>query len=145
MEPLELVFRVGCIPTHAFEVWTEGMGTWWPASHTVAGVPGTRMTFEGRVGGRVFERSPDGTEVDAGEVVAWDPPHRVAYTWHLMFDCADATDVEITFTASDDGTEVRITHSGWERLGAPGEERRRRNEAGWTGVFEHYRKAAERG
>ena len=44
------------------------------------------MTFECRPGGRIFERTPDGVEHDWGEVLAWEPPHRLAYLWHLGSD-----------------------------------------------------------
>jgi hypothetical protein len=28
-----------------------------------------------------------------GEVLAWEPPHRLVYLWHLMFDRSEATEV----------------------------------------------------
>ena len=45
-------------------------------------------------------------------------------------------------TPVPEGTRVRIQHRGWEHLGAAAEERRDRNRRGWTGVIEHYRRAA---
>ena len=71
----------------------------------------------------------------------WEPPQRLVYLWHLRFDRSDATEVEITFTGGDE-TAVTIVHSGWERLGAVGPERRERNERGWAGLVPHYRDAA---
>jgi uncharacterized protein YndB with AHSA1/START domain len=71
----------------------------------------------------------------------WEPPHRLAYLWHLRFDRADATEVEVSFEPAGGGTAVTIVHRGWERLGAAAEERRERNKRGWAGVFEHYRRA----
>jgi hypothetical protein len=47
--PLRLSFEVGCRPQAAFRLWTEAIGTWWPADHTVSGDPAT-VVFEGRVG-----------------------------------------------------------------------------------------------
>jgi uncharacterized protein YndB with AHSA1/START domain len=78
-------------------------------------------------------------------VLVWEPPYRLAYLWHLRFDRADATEVEVTFAAAGDGTAVSIVHRGWERLGAKGPERRERNRKGWAGVTEHYRRACEAG
>ena len=51
-------------------------------------VVGTRLvvTFESRPGGRIFERTPEGVEHDWGEILAWEPPHRLAYRWHLGTD-----------------------------------------------------------
>ena len=73
----------------------------------------------------------------------WDPPRRLVYLWHLRFDRADATEVEVTFAAAGTGTAVRIEHRGWERLGAVAEERRDRNLRGWSGVVEHFRAIAD--
>jgi len=98
--------------------------------------------FEPHTGGRIFERTSEGAEHDWGEVVGWEPPHRLAYLWHLRFDRADATEVEVTFAGDEDQTTVTIVYSGWERLGAEGPGRRERNERGWADVLEHYRRAA---
>jgi hypothetical protein len=73
-------------------------------------------------------------------VLACDPPNRLAYLWHLRFDRSDATEVEVTFTPAPTRTEGRIVHTGWERLGAKGPERRERNRKGWAGVTAHFRR-----
>jgi hypothetical protein len=49
------------------------------------------------IGGRIYERTRDGTEIDWGEITVWEPPTRLAYRWHIRRDRADATDVEIPF------------------------------------------------
>ena len=138
MEPLELRFTVGCSPEHAFDVWATRTSLWWPSGHSVSADPGLTVTFEPRPGGRIFERTPGGTEHDWGEVLDWEPPRRLRYLWHLRFDRADATEVEIVFAPAAEGTEVTIVHRGWERLGAMGPERRARNERGWAGLIPHY-------
>jgi uncharacterized protein YndB with AHSA1/START domain len=141
MEPLELSFSVDCSPEHAFEVWATRTSLWWPHGHSVSADPGLTVTFEPRPGGRIYERTPDGSEHDWGEVLVWEPPHRLRYLWHLRFDRADATEVEIAFAPAADGTAVTITHRGWERLGAKGPERRERNQRGWGGLIPHYQQA----
>ena len=143
-EPLELGFTVDCAPEDAFELWARRTTMWWPSGHSVSADPGLTVTFEPHVGGRIFERTPDGAEHDWGEVLAWEPPGRLAYLWHLRFDRSDATHVEVTFEPDGERTAVRIVHSGWERLGAKGEERRERNRRGWAGVLEPYRAACAR-
>ena len=60
IEPLRLAFEVDCEPDHAFMVWTERIGQWWPADHTASGQPSLRVVLEGRVGGRIFERTEEG-------------------------------------------------------------------------------------
>lgn len=142
-EPLRLSFAVGCSPAQTFELWTARTSSWWPKSHTVSAQPGVEIIIEPEVGGRIYERTPDGQEHDWGQVIGWEPPHRIAYLWHLRQDRADATEVEITFAAGDPaGTAVSIEHRGWERLGARGPERRRQNEHGWDSLLPHFTAAA---
>jgi len=138
MEPLELAFTVACPPAHAFAVWAERTSLWWPQGHSVSGEAELSVTFGPRPGGRIFERTPAGDEHDWGEVLEWEPPRRLAYLWHLRQDRADATRVEISFAAADEGTAVTIVHSGWERLGSRGEGLRERNQRGWGGLIPHF-------
>jgi len=103
--------------------------------------PAAEIVFEPHVGGRLFERTPAGREIDWGEVTAWEPPTSLAYLWHLRCDRADATDVEVRFVDRGKGTLVEIEHSGWERLGADGATSRERNRSGWGGMLPHYQEA----
>jgi hypothetical protein len=139
IEPLRLSFVVACSPTAAFRTWTEATTMWWPADHTTTGAPGSTITFEPFVGGRVYERTAAGEEIDWGEILTWEPPGRLAYLWHIRADRADATEVEITFAPEDErACRVAIEHRGWERLGARGEVRREANRRGWGGLLPHY-------
>jgi uncharacterized protein YndB with AHSA1/START domain len=141
-EPLSFSFEVDCAVDHAFAVWTSGIGTWWPADHTVTGEDGLRVVLEGRPGGRIYERTASGAEHDWGEITAWEPPRRLAYSWFLRADRADATDVTVRFSPAGAGrTRVDIEHAGWERLGDRGAAWRERNQGGWTTLFPHYRAA----
>jgi uncharacterized protein YndB with AHSA1/START domain len=141
VEPLLLEFTVACPVERAFDLWARETSRWWPAGHSVSADPGLSVTFEPRRGGRIYERTPDGAEHDWGEVLVWEPPHRLEYLWHLRFDRSDATEVAVTFAEAGEETSVSIIHRGWERLGAAGPERRERNRRGWAGVAEHYREA----
>jgi uncharacterized protein YndB with AHSA1/START domain len=142
-EPLRFTVDVACPVAHAFAVWTAGIGSWWPADHTVSAEPGLLVVLDGRVGGRIYERTAAGVEHDWGEVTVWEPPSRLAYSWFLRADRADATDVEIRFEDAGHGTaRVRIEHTGWERLGTRGPGWRDRNAGGWTTLLPHYRAAA---
>jgi uncharacterized protein YndB with AHSA1/START domain len=141
-DPIELSFTVACDQERAFGVWARRAAMWWPAGHTRSGDPATVVTFEPGEGGRIYERTPAGAEYDWGRIVAWEPPGRLVYTWHLGAPGPeDATEVTVTFTADGDATLVRIVHRGWDLLGAGGPERRRRNEGGWAGLLPHYRQA----
>jgi uncharacterized protein YndB with AHSA1/START domain len=143
IEPIRLSFEVDCPVDHAFEVWTGRIAQWWPIDHTVSAEDDLTVVLEGRPGGRIFERRRSGVEHDWGEVTIWEPPSRLGYTWHLNGDRSDATDVVIRFIARGDAsTRVEIEHSGWERLGADGENWRNRNEGGWATLLPHYVRAA---
>ena len=137
LPPLRTSFSVACSPATAFETWTQRFGSWWPADHTVTGRP-ELVSLEPRLGGRIHERGPDGTEHEWGEVTVWEPPHRLGYLWHLRRDRADATDVEITFVERDGSTLVEIEHRGWERLGTDGPVWRERNRDGWSTLLPHF-------
>jgi hypothetical protein len=139
LEPVELSFEVACSPEHAFRVWTADIASWWPADHSVSGEAGLDVVLEGRVGGRIYERTAAGDEHEWGEVTAWEPPVRFGYLWHLRRDRADATQVDIRFTSAGGGaTRVNIEHTGWERLGSDGPTWRDRNLGGWRTLLPHY-------
>jgi uncharacterized protein YndB with AHSA1/START domain len=141
-DPLRLTVDVACSTDHAFRVWTAEIARWWPADHTVSGADDSTVVLEGRVGGRIYERTADGAEHDWGEVTVWDPPARLGYSWFLRTDRADATDVEIRFVpGADGGTRVEIEHAGWERLGERGPAWRERNLGGWSTLFPYFRSA----
>jgi uncharacterized protein YndB with AHSA1/START domain len=145
-EPIRLAFEVDCPPATAFRTWTARASTWWPGDHSVSSERGLQVVFEERVGGRVFERTPSGVEHDWGRVTAWDPPSRLAYTWHLRVAPEDATDVEIRFIgAGDRRTRIEIEHRGWDRLNDRALPRREDNRLGWMSVFPHFVGAIERG
>jgi hypothetical protein len=143
--PLRMSFDVACSVEHAFDVWTAGIGTWWPRDHTTTGNADV-VVLESGVGGRIYEREPDGVEHDWGEVTTWEPPARVTYSWHLGRDRADAGEVDIRFTAQGERTtRVEIEHRGWERAGGAGDEWRTRNLAGWQTVTPHFIAAIAKG
>ena len=145
-EPLSMSFDVACSPEHAFAVWTAGISSWWPRDHTVTGRADLAVVLQGRVGGRIYERTPDAVEHDWGEVTVWEPPKRLVYLWHIGQDRSDATEVEIHFAAHGSAaTRVEIEHRGWQRLGAAGEERRAQNRGGWEALLPHFLAAIAKG
>ena len=143
IEPIRLAFEVDCPVDHAFEVWTADISRWWPRDHTVSAADDLTVVLEGRSGGRIFEREATGVEHDWGEVTVWEPPTRLAYTWHLKRDRSDSTDVEIRFTPQGETlTKVDIEHRGWDRLGARGAPWRDGNLGGWATLLPHFVAAA---
>jgi uncharacterized protein YndB with AHSA1/START domain len=143
MEPLLLELDVACSVDHAFATWTDRFGLWWPAGHTTSGDPGATVHLEPRLGGRIYERTTDGREVDWGEITHWDPPRGLGYLWHIRRSREAATDVRVHFEDAGSGTRVRIEHSGWERLGDEGASWREANRGGWAGLLPHFTTAAQ--
>jgi uncharacterized protein YndB with AHSA1/START domain len=134
--PVVKTVTVRCPPETAFRRFTEGFASWWPLARFHAATDPAVCVFEGRVGGRVFERAGNGAETVWGEVVAWDPPHLAAFTWLVGVDEERAQRVEVTFTSVTGGTEVRLVHSGWEKLGDRAVAQRDAYDKGWVAVFE---------
>lgn len=131
-------------PAAAFDLFTRRMGQWWPtASHSIAGDRVTGVVFEEEVGGRVREVTDDGEWHAWAEVTAWDPPRRFTLSWHPSLDPVASTDLEVTFTATDTGTEVRLVHRGWERFGDQAAALRDDYEGGWDHVLGPYETAAQ--
>ncbi len=120
----------------AFHVFTEQVAIWWPLdTYSVGEHSSDTCEIEGRVGGRFYERLNDGTEVLWGEILQWNPPNHLAFTWHPGREPDSAQTVEVTFTSIDEGTRVELTHSGWEKLGARALETRDSYDSGWEFVL----------
>jgi len=145
IEPLRLSFEIACPAAHAFDTWTQRASMWWPPAHTVTHDPSTQVVFEPRVGGRIYERTSSGQEVEWGSITAWERPRRLVYEWHIAADRASATEVEIAFIDLGERTRVQIEHRGWDRLGERGSSWRDENRSGWDGVLPDYKIACERG
>lgn len=144
IEPLRLSVDLDCPAEHAFDVYTRRLSVWWPKGHSTSGNPDTCVELEPREGGRIFERTPDGTEYDWGRIVQWEPPSRLVYDWHIGRNADGATQVELTFVdLGDDQSRLDIVHRGWERLGTEGESWRNANSAGWASLIAAYRAATE--
>jgi uncharacterized protein YndB with AHSA1/START domain len=143
--------RVEASVERAFEVFTEGMASWWPLeSHHIAEKPAETVVID-HAGGRWYERAADGSECDWGSVLAWEPPTRVVFGWHLNErwqydpDPSNASEVELRFVPDGSGTRVVLEHRAFERHGAGAQEIATAVSAdnGWNGLLELYRAALE--
>jgi mannose-6-phosphate isomerase-like protein (cupin superfamily) len=142
MKPVCHEVTVRLAPADAFELFTQGMGRWWPfAGHSCSGADGLTVEFEPRVGGRVTEVAKDGTRHPWGLLTAWQPPHGFEMTWHPAQPEAHATRLAVRFTPADGGCTVAIEHAGLE---VRGPEVRRNYDEGWAIVLGCYAKEAER-
>ena len=136
VEPVRKSVTVPATPQRAFELFTAHIQEWWPlATHSVGGEQAVGVFFGEGVGAEIVETLADGTTSVWGTVTHWDPPHRVAFTWHPGRTEAEATLVELTFTEHGPGSTVaRVVHSGWERR-ADGASAREGYDSGWEPVI----------
>ncbi len=130
-------------PGEAFDLFTNAIATWWPlATHSVGLDRARSVSCGTSLGGEVVESLSDGTTSVWGSVLESGPPHRIVFSWHAGRSADDATRLELTFTASDDGsTIVGLSHSGWERW-ADGEARASGYNGGWEIVVAAYVRSA---
>ncbi len=136
---------------HTFEAFVRLIGAWWPVEPLSVGRDRVRdVTVEQHLGGRVYETWDDGSTVDWGEIVVWEPPGRLVMSWSHT---PAPTEVELAFTALGPGlTRVAVEHRGWERLteaqlredcAAPGGYRAGAYSAGWLLVLERFARSLE--
>lgn len=137
LQPIVKSIEVSRTIDEAFRLFTSDMAQWWPlATHSVGGDEAEWCGIEARVGGRVVERTTAGEEHVWGTVTQWQPPHRVAFTWHPGQPADPHTEVELSFTAiADDRTRVVLEHRGWEALGARAAAVHGNYQTGWDAVF----------
>jgi uncharacterized protein YndB with AHSA1/START domain len=138
---------------HAFRVFTDEIGSWWPFDTKAIGqVPATTAVLEPRAGGRWFERGEDGSECEWGRVVAFEPPERLVLNWQIgadwRYDPTLETEVEIRFSAEDAGrTRVDLEHRGLEAYGEQAEQMKSifDSPAGWGELLGLFAAAAVAG
>jgi uncharacterized protein YciI len=132
--PIHREVLVDADPATAFDVFTVGIGRWWPmAEHSVHGADAT-VAF---IDGEIVERSAEEKDAVWGTVTRWEPPFAVAFTWHPGSAPERASHVEVTFTATKRGTLVILEHSGWDVFDDPTSARDEYSR-GWPKVLKLY-------
>jgi uncharacterized protein YndB with AHSA1/START domain len=146
--PVRKSIYVAASPMHSFDVFTGGIGRWWPKGHKIGPSDLDRPVIEPREGGRWYELDVDGTECEIGKVAVWEPPVRLLLIWQLTpefkFDPNLMTEVEILFTAEGDGTRVSLEHRDLERFGERSEAMRQTisGPGGWPMLLEVFAEKA---
>lgn len=145
--PVRKSILVQASAQRAFQVFTEGMDSWWPRSHHIGNSPMTRAVVEGRVGGRCYSQQENGTECDWASVLVWEPPHRFVMAWQVTPewkyepDLAKSSEVEVRFTGEPGGqTRVDLEHRYFARHGAGGDSMRKQvgGPGGWSSLLEAF-------
>jgi uncharacterized protein YndB with AHSA1/START domain len=131
----------------AFTVFTDRFGDFKPPEHNLLRVPIAETVFEPKVGGHIYDRGTDGSECRWARILAYDPPHRVVFswdigpTWQVESDPGRASEVEVTFTAeTPDRTRIELEHRHIDRHG-PGWESVRDgvgHDQGWPLYLDRY-------
>lgn len=142
IEPIRKLVVVPCDAATAFKIFAQQTSSWWPLEHHSVtagqhGKPAKSVTIEPAVGGKIFETTPEGQELQWGSVIAYEPGKVLRFLWHIMEPVENATEVEVTFKENDSKeTEVVLEHRNWHKLGERGQESRDHYNGGWVRVFE---------
>lgn len=113
-DSVRVTMSVGVTPEDAFEVFTQEIDAWWRQGRRFRTGEGSVMAFDD---GRLIERQAGGQTRVIGHVLAWDPPRRLSFEWRgINFAEDERTEVEVTFTATQGGTEVVLVHRGWAHV-----------------------------
>ena len=116
-----VALRVPADPERTFAAFTGEIGTWWRPNGLFQFTDdrtGT-LAFEPGPDGRLVETYADGSAFTVGDVVTWDPPHRLVLTWrHASFAADQSTELHVTFTDAGEETRVVVEHYGWDRIPA---------------------------
>jgi uncharacterized protein YndB with AHSA1/START domain len=131
----------------AFAVFTERFGDFKPPEHNMLATPIAETVFEPRVGGNILDRGTDGSECRWARILAFEPPHRVVFswdispTWQVESEPANSSEVEVRFLAeTPERTRVELEHRHIDRHG-PGWESLREGVAddqGWPLYLDRY-------
>ncbi len=147
--PVRKSIRVNANQARAFEVFTSGLGGWWPRDHGIGKLPLKSAVMETRLGGRWYELAQDGSQTNVGKIIVWEPPKRFVMTWDINSqwkpDTTVSSEVEVRFIADGaNATRVELEHRKFEQMGAEaGESMRKDVDGGWPGLLELFKTEAE--
>jgi uncharacterized protein YndB with AHSA1/START domain len=138
--PIRISVTVEAPAERAFDVFTGGIGAWWPsATHSMEGERVTNVVMECHEGGRILEIRDDGSSAQWGVIRSWEPPDRVRFSWNPTTEDRPETEVDVTFVRlSDTQTRVELEHRHWERLGERGAALRAQYSHGWLPVMQRF-------
>jgi len=147
--PVRKTIRVNASAARAFEVFTAGLGRWWPIDHGIGKTPRRCVAMETRLGGHWYELAEDGTRTDVGRIIAWEPPQRFVMSWDINSqwkpDTTVGSEVEVRFIAEGaNATRLELEHRKFEQMGAEGGAKMRRDvDGGWPGLLELFKSQVE--
>jgi hypothetical protein len=140
--PIKKEVLVAASQETAFKVFTGKMDAWWPRTHHIGKTPLVSSVLEPHVHGRWYSCHEDGSEVNIGYVLVWDPFGRLVLNWQVNanFQCDPdlKTEIEVLFIpAGANRTLVKLEHRNLERLG-DGEKTVEAMDRGWGMILGLY-------
>ncbi len=101
VEPLRDMVSVNLAPDAAFELFTAGFGSWWPAEFSWS-QPDLLQSIgmDCHREGLLFETGPHGFRIDWGRITAWDPPSSLSFLWQISPDRVPVPNPDRTGPAS---------------------------------------------
>jgi uncharacterized protein YndB with AHSA1/START domain len=147
--PVRKSIHVNANQARAFDVFTSGLGRWWPRDHGIGKLPMQAAVMETRLGGRWYELAQDGSQTNVGKIIVWEPPKRFVITWDINSqwkpDTTVSSEVEVKFIPDGaNATRVELEHRKFEQMGAEaGAKMRNSVDGGWPGMLERFKQQVE--
>jgi len=115
------------VPERAWEAFTGEIGAWWRPNILFQTTPRPgRLCFEPGPDGRLIEMRDGGKVFEIGKIRAWEPPHRLVFSWRqASFPLDLHTEVEVLFEAVGAETRVSVEHRGFDQVPADSAARHR--------------------
>eukprot|EP01037_Dinobryon_pediforme_P018122 gene18122-18367_t len=148
IDPVVRTVETKASPARAFELFTSRMADWWPRGKTIGKNPHAAVVMEPYLGGRWFEVDGEGNKTQWGDVLAWDPPHRLLLAWRIdsrwTYDPAFLTELELTFAqTATGGTLVTLEHRNLERFGENAAAHAASLNGGWPTMLANFAELAD--
>jgi uncharacterized protein YndB with AHSA1/START domain len=105
------------------QVFTSGLGRWWPRNVSIGKPPMKTAVMETRLGGQWYELAEDGSRANVGKIIVWEPPRRFVMTWDINSqwkpDATVSSELEVRFIPDGaNATRVELEHRKFEQMGA---------------------------
>ncbi len=108
----------------AFRVFVDDFDAIKPREHNMLAVEIAETVFEPRAGGQIYDRGVDGSECRWARVLAFEPPHRLVFSWdispqwQLEPDLESTSEVEVRFIPeTPERTRIELQHRNLDRHG----------------------------
>lgn len=152
IEPVVREIEVAAPIDTCFDVFVDGIDSWWPREHHIGAERDVeRFVVEPVVGGRCYDVDTEGGISHWGTVLDIERPTRFVFAWHVQdwtrcdTDPAKQSEVHVAFSElGAERTLARIEHRHLERhdaadmiaqgVGSPG---------GWSGDLQRFADVAE--